>query len=211
MFSFFDIIDQLRVLTIAKAYKAPQYGINDYDDGFVTTIKNNSLRPYLNVDHPIKLAVVSPTNKHIDLLKGDGYKVFVNNWGSIDSCSLDFVRNICNTLQIYWRVNADQLNFNFEYPWVYDSSVESLYYFCKKYNLILDPDRLYVVGRLYRGNSKKYTMIGVIVQFSIEDGVCIINHMIVHPGLSIDSVKLVESFKQFISQSYNQLLTFKIV
>lgn len=211
MLSNFDIIDQLKLLTISKPYKAMRYGINDYDDGFVMTIKNNCLRPYLNVIDPIKLAVVSPTNKHIDLLKYDGYKVFVNNWGSIDSCCFDFVRNICNTLQLYWSVNVDQLNFKFDYPWVYDSSIESLFYFCKKYKLILDPDRLYVVGRLYRGTTKKYTMIGVIVGFTNENGLCTIDNMVVQPGLSIDSVQLVDAFKQFISQSYNQSLTFKIV
>lgn len=199
------------MLTVAKAYKAPQYGINDLDDGFVITIKNNCLRPYLNVDQPIKLAVVSPTNKHMDLLKHDEYKVFVNNWGSIDSCCFDFVRNICNTLQLYWPISVDQLMFDFEYPWVYDSSIESLYYFCKRYKLILDPDRLYVVGRLYRGTTKKYTMIGVIVGFTIEDGVCTIDNMVVQPGLSIDSNELVNAFKQFVSNSYNQTLTFKIV
>lgn len=199
------------MLTVAKAYKAPQYGINDLDDGFVITIKNNCLRPYLNVDQPIKLAVVSPTNKHMDLLKHDEYKVFVNNWGSIDSCCFDFVRNICNTLQLYWSISVDQLMFDFEYPWVYDSSIESLYYFCKRYKLILDPDRLYVVGRLYRGTTKKYTMIGVIVGFTIEDGVCTIDNMVVQPGLSIDSNELVNAFKQFVSNSYNQTLTFKIV
>lgn len=211
MLSNLDIIDQLRLLTNSKPYKAMRYGINDYDDGFVMTIKNNCLRPYLNVIEPIKLAVVSPTNKHIDLLKHDGYKVFVNNWGSIDSCCFDFVRNICNTLQLYWSVNVDQLIFEFDYPWVYDFSIESLFYFCKKYKLILDPDRLYVVGRLYRGTTKKYTMIGVIVGFTIENGLCTIDNMVVQPGLSIDSVQLVDTFKQFISQSYNQSLTFKIV
>lgn len=206
MFNNFDIIDQLRSLTAAKAYTAPQYGINDYTDGFVIMIRKTFLRPNLTIgDREIRIAVVDPSNEYQQMLKDDGYVVFVNNWGNPTSCAFDFVRHICNTVQLYQTIDVNDIELYFETPFLYSSKFNSTYQFYvrNRINVFeMTNASLYVTGKI--GNNVLF-----ICDFTVDNYTCIIGDIVVHPGYSIDNIALINNIKSFIARNYKRPLTFR--